>query len=591
MKVVAEENLIQKFRRDQGAQLILIGILVGALSGVAAVLYRWLIVLVQGGFFGAGREDIIELVRETPVWRRLTMPALGGLLVGLLSKFLLGQEGASHGVPDVMEAMQSGRPLPRRIILVRALTSALTIGSGGSSGREGPIAHIGSTLGSAIARLLKKRGEMAKTMIGCGAAGGIAATFNTPITGALFALEVLHGDVAIRHFTPIVISSVIATVVAHSMLGVQGSDFPALTSGQLVFQLKSGWEIPLYLIAAILASFASMLFIRGLETSESGFERMKIAGWLKPALGGLMLAGITLFFPQLHGFSNYSTINSVFEVRYLWYFVAALGLLKIITTSLTLGSGGTGGVFAPCLFIGAMFGNTFGYVVHWIFPGITADAGSYALVGMGAVMAGVTGAPLTSVLLIFELSGKYSIILPLLITCAVSTILVQIVMKGSVFTRSLAKKGVSIGERRGVLRSTLVGEVLRREFISVTPQTRLRELIGLLVQTKQYAFPVIDEQNGLVGIVSIQDFQDVVVEPELFDVLVVGELMTSSVVTALPEESIEEALLKIGDENIEYLPVLEAEGSRRVVGLLSRRDILARYNREIKTRMEAASSP
>lgn len=576
-----------KALKAQGTQLIGLGLLIGILSGLAAVAYRGLIGLMQEGFFGVG-ENPLTTVLLAPDWRRLLMPALGGLLVGLVGKFFLGKEGASHGVPDVMEAMQFGKPLPKRIILVRALTSALTIGSGGSTGREGPIAHIGATIGSAVSGLFKKKGELAKTIISCGAAGGIAATFNAPITGALFALEIFHGDVAVRHFTPIVISSVIATVISNSLLR-EVADFPALSSGAFTFHLKSAYEIPLYLAMALLIGAAGVLFMYLLEGFETAFERVRMPGYLKPMLGGLLLACLALYFPQLHGFSNYTTINAVFEGQYLWYLIALFGLLKMVSTSLTLGSGGTGGVFAPCLFIGAMLGNTYGYFAHRLFPQATATSGSYALVGMGALMAGVTGAPLTSVVLIFELTGKYSIVLPLMITCAVSTILVQTLMKGSVFTRPLIKKGIFYGEKRNVLRRMSVGEIYRPDFLSVNPGTKLRELMTLLQNSKQYAFPVVDGEGRLAGIVSIQDFQAAVFEEGVLDAVVVGDLMTSEVVTVTPDESLEQALLKIGDENIEYLPVLPADGSRKVLGLVSRRDILSCYNREVKAMIETAA--
>lgn len=574
--------------KDQSTQLIGLGLLVGVLSGLAAVFYRWLIELMQGVFFG-DIENPLTSVMLAPGWRRLLIPALGGLLVGLLSKYLLKKEGASHGVPDVMEAMQFGRPLPKRNILVRSLMTALTIGSGGSSGREGPIAHIGATVGSAVNALLKKKGELAKTIISCGAAGGIAATFNAPITGAIFALEIFHGDVAVRHFTPIVISSVIATVVSNSLLH-EVSGFPALSSGIFTFHLKSAWEIPLYLAMALMISGACMLFMILMERSEEWFSKLKAPGYTKPMIGGFFLALVAYFFPQLHGFSNYPTVNAIFEGQYLWYMIALFGLLKMVSTSLTLGSGGTGGVFAPCLFIGAMLGNTFGYLAHRVFPSTTATAGSYALVGMGALMAGVTGAPLTSVVLIFELSGKYSIVLPLMITCAVSTILVQVVMKGSLFTRPLIKKGVFFGEKRGVLRRMRVREVLHTDFLSVKPETKLRELLAMLPSSKQYAYPVLDSEKRLVGIVSLQDFQSAVFEEGISDVVVVGDIMTRDVLTVTPEQSLEDALLKIGDANIEYLPVLASADSREVTGLVSRRDILACYNRELKGMIEMARS-
>ncbi len=419
-------------------------------------------------------------------------------------------------------------------------------------------------------------------MIACGAAGGIAATFNAPITGALFALEIIHGDVAIRHFTPVVISSVIATVISNSLIN-EGSNFPALSSGKFIFNLHSGYEIPLYMLMALLAGFFSIMFIVALEKGEHWFGKIRMPGYLKPALGGLLLALITLFFPQLHGFSDYTTINNALENQYLWYVVGLFSLLKIVTTSLTLSSGGTGGVFAPCLMIGAMMGNTFGYWAHRLFPNTTASPGSYALVGMGAVMAGVTQAPLTSMVLIFELTGKYTIILPLMITCAVSTLMVQAILHGSIFTLHLKKKGIFYGERRNALRRMRVADLMKDQFTTVSPQMHFRELLTTLTHSKQYAFPVVDEEQKLVGIVSLQDYQEMVFEQDLADVLVVGDIMTREVISVRKEESLEDALLKIGERNIEYLPVVDSYEDLKIIGLISRRDILACYNRELKT--------
>jgi CIC family chloride channel protein len=299
-------------------------------------------------------------------------------------------------------------------------------------------------------------------------------------------------------------------------------------------------------------------------------------------MGGLLMGTIAIFFPQIHGLAYYSTINAILEGQYLWYTIAALAFIKILATSLTLGSGGSGGIFAPCLFIGAMIGHTFGYGAHALLPHITASAGSYALVGMGALMAGVTQAPLTAVVLIFELTGKYTIILPLLVTCAISTILVQIILKGSVFTRVLAKKGIVYGERRNVLRRMKVREILRKTFVSVSPEMHYKKLLDTFTHSKQYSYPVLDSEKKLVGIISLQDFQELVLENSLADVLVVGELMTQNVITVTPNETLEEALLKIGDRNIEYLPVLESAQSKKCIGIVSRRDILSRYNQEVR---------
>ncbi len=403
----AVPKAIRSIRESEYTVTTILAILIGFLGGFGAIGFRSLIQAIQSIGYGSG-SDLLAAVLSVPWYGKLLIPAIGGAVVGPLI-FFFAREAKGHGVPEVMEAvaLRSGL-IRKRVVIVKTLASAISIGSGGSVGREGPIVQIGSAIGSSLGQILRVSGNRMRNLVGCGAAAGIAATFNAPIAGAIFALEVILGEFQIGTFGPIVLASVMATVISRAFLG----DFPAFISIPK-YDLVSIWEIPAYLVMGFLGGFVSLLFIKSLYKAEDLWAGLKVPEFLKPALGGLTIGLLSLYFPQILGV-GYESITEALLGKLPWFLLLVLVFVKIFATSLTIGSGGSGGVFAPSLFIGAMMGGIYGHMVHHFFPSVTASSGAYSLVGMGAIVAGATHAPITSILILFELTDDYRIILPLI---------------------------------------------------------------------------------------------------------------------------------------------------------------------------------
>jgi len=348
--------------------MILVAIIIGVVAGFSAIGIRALIKFFsQLSFSGPG--NLLENIIATPWYLILIIPVIGGIIVGPLI-YYFAPEAKGHGVPEVMQAiLLKGGQIRGRVAVVKALASAITIGTGGSVGREGPIIQIGSSLGSVIGQFLRVSPKRLKTLVGCGAAAGIAAAFNAPIAGALFAVEIILMDFAVAQFSPIVISSVMATVISHTFEG----NFTAFIVPK--YQLASPVEIGFYFVLGAASGVVAYLFIKTLYYSEEIFDnRIKIPEYLKPALGGIGIGLIALVFPQIMGV-GYDSINNALYGNMVWYIALALIFMKILATSLTLGSGGSGGIFAPSLFMGAMLGYFFGFFVHTYFPDITGGGG------------------------------------------------------------------------------------------------------------------------------------------------------------------------------------------------------------------------
>ena len=406
-------NLFRRWRLEEHLTLYLLAIAVGILGGYGAILFRLLIEGCQLIFY-QNRSDFLSFAHKVPFYLKILIPALGGLLVGLIVRW--GTEKARGlGVPELIEAVviRGGR-ISWRTAAARVSAAAVTIGSGGSVGREAPIIHIGSYVGSAVAQLMRLTRERERILMSCGAAAGISATFHAPIAGMLFAVEVLLGDFSLGTFSPIVLSSVTAAVISRFYLG----DFPAFIIPS--FQTVSLWEYGLYPLLGILCGLVAVGFTTSLYFCEDRFNKLSVPPWVKPAIGGMLLGAMLLVLPEVFGV-GYGAINNALMNKMSLGLMGALILGKILATSISLGSGSTGGILAPSLFVGVMTGGTFSWLAGEVLPEVSA-ASSYALVGMGALLAGTTHAPVTAILLVFELSGRYHIVLPLLIACILSTI-------------------------------------------------------------------------------------------------------------------------------------------------------------------------
>ena len=566
---------LKELRNDEHTRVAALAVLVGAVGGFGAVGFRYLINAFQFVFYGSA-DDILYVIKSIPWYYKLWFPAIGGLIVGPLVYFF-AREAKGHGVPEVIEAvtLKSGL-IRKRLVFIKALASAISIGSGGSVGREGPIVQIGSAIGSTLGQYLNVSASRMRTLVGCGAAAGIAATFNAPIAGSMFALEIILGDFGLATFSPIVISSVVATAISRHFLGAS----PAFIVPH--YQLVSAWEFPLYVMLGLFCAIVGITFTRSLYWTEDLFDHLKFPEYLKAILGGFILGTIALALPQILGV-GYGAIDQALGQHYTWWLLLLLVAAKILATSITIGSGGSGGIFAPSLFIGVMAGGFMGTIFHQLFPTITASPGAYAIVGMGAVVAATTHGPISAILILFEMTGDYKIILPLMITCSISTMIARQLLRDSIYTLKLIRKGIDIreGKEINVLKSIPVTEVMNPHVETLYEGLPLRKLSDIIPKSKFNSFPVINSDNRLTGILSYFDYNQFLFEKDLEDLVLANDLATRNVVTVSTDDNLYDAFAKISAKDFAILPVVSPDSASRLMGIITRSDIVGAYNKAV----------
>lgn len=574
-------GLQRSFRLSENTFLIILAVVIGLLGGLGNYAFRqtiefvhWLIVEQSEQLFGYSLEEW-SLARLAVVF----CPVVGGVLVIPLWHWF-GKD-LKGGFSSFLERVNlRGAKLHLRPIFTRGFGSALTIGTGGSAGQEGPIAMIGGAIGSQFGQLFKMSGDRLKVLVACGAAAGVAATFNAPIAGVFFAQEiVLLSAFELSSFTSIVIASGMATVVSRALLG----NTPELYAP--VYLVNSYWELLLYVLLGVLIGILAALFIDTHYRIKDRFAALKIPKLAKPLLGGLMVGIIGIGFPQVFG-NGYKFMESILVGNHTWYLLAALVLVKAVATSVTLGSGLQGGLFAPCLYLGAAAGGAFGHVAARLFPQTPLAPGAYALVGMGAFLSAATHAPMTSIFLLFEITDSYEVIVPIMLTCVIGTSIARHFKKDSLETVELSRAGIDLeaGKERNIMKSLRVSDVMVREVETIPEHMTLGQFARFIAKTQHTNFPLINTQGELTGIISVQDFMGVVFERDLMNLVVVKELATTDVITAHADEDLDQTMRKIGYRNIEQLPVVDRVTHRKLVGIISRRDIVAAYNRALMTR-------
>jgi len=578
--------LLQKFhlrlKQTDQMYMVLISIIIGLLGGLGAVAFRALIRTGEELFWRSG-EPSLEMLRALPAGWKVLAPAVGGLIVGLIIYFF-AREAKGHGVPEVMEAvvLRGGRIRPR-VVAAKMLASGVCIASGGSVGREGPIVQIGSAIGSTVGQWLGIGERRLRTLVGCGAAAGIAGTFNAPVAGALFAVEVILGDFAVTQFSPIVISSVAATVVSRHFLG----DFPAFEVP--AYSLASPWELLVYALLGVLAGFVALLFIKILYGAEDFFDAMKFPEYLKPVLGGVSIGLMALWYPEIYGV-GYEAINEALQGNLLLNALLFLVVAKIIAVSLTIGSGGSGGIFAPSLFLGAMLGGAVGTLAHSLWPASTGGPGAYALVGMGAVVGATTHAPITAILIIFELTNDYKIILPLMITCIVATLLATQLRHGSIYTLKLLRRGIDIhgGQTVNVLKSLKVEDVMRDHYLMIGRAEPVMTVVSRFIDQPGDSVFVVDDGCRLAGVITIDEVRPIMADlAELGSLIIAGDMMREEGFPIFRNsDTLDEAMRRFGSFH-HSCPVLSEEEC--VVGTLWPSDVIERYNAEVLKREMASS--
>ena len=489
--------LQQQLSRKDTIFLNLSAILVGLGAGYAAIGFRFLIGSKQNLFLHNQIDYhlISPLAHVRGSWIFLILPA--GLLASTLITRYFASEAKGHGVPEVIEAVWTRNGYMRkRIVAFKALASSITIAGGGSVGREGPIVQIGSATGSALGQLFKMKPKLVKTLVGCGAAGAVAATFNTPIAGVIFAIEIIVLELKTKSFVPLVISSVIATVVARFHLGNEPAFFVP------EYSLAGPNELFSYLGLGILAGITGVIFIKVLYRTEDFFDDLTIQFWLKPIFAGLVLAAIGSQYPQMFGV-GYETVTSALQQESTLLLMGLFIFLKMFCVSVTLGGGGSGGVFAPSLFIGAMLGGSYGYVVHAFFPLATASYGAYALVGMAAVFSATSRATFTAIVILFEMTLDYSIILPLMFVCVTADQVAWALSKESIYSLKLKRKGLNFVTDLSVnvMSMKQVKDIMTTELHVALETMTVREVANRLLRFNHSVIPVINAQGEPIGVI------------------------------------------------------------------------------------------
>ncbi|MHA1604562.1 MAG: chloride channel protein [Candidatus Freyarchaeota archaeon] len=589
------KNSFRDMLRDFGSKLLtirhlkLIGasIIVGVLVGIAAAAFLFLI-----DFF----TDLF-LTYPTSIWQPIIviMPALGGLIVAVIT-YKLAPESEGHGVSEVMESIvRTGGRIRARVPIVKMITSAITIGSGGSAGDEGPIVQIGGGCGSVVGRLFKLDETEVKLLVVCGAAAGISAIFKAPLGGVLFGLEIVYGGMEAIVIVPVVFSSFVSSAIAQEVLGAE----PLLKLRPFI--VLNPYEYFLFFALGLAFGLLSIFWIKIFYFISKLFKRLRVSKYLKPGIGGLMVGFIICFFPQIIG-GGYEVIDRTLIIPITVTFFLILGLLKIIGTSITLGSGGSGGAFAPTLFIGAMFGGAYGVAVQWLLygntfgpltpllpffarligplaqyisPAFTFDPLAYAMVGMAALVASAARAPLTGIVLVTEITQDYRMVLPLMVACITAYFTSRFIMRGDLYTQTLLEKGIDVVEiklsRTDILDRVRVGDVMS-EPVVVHSNMEIFQVMEMIDRYHYHGYPVLDD-GKLIGIIDADT-----VEREMtlgHGTRKVGEVVSRNIITVSPEETLHEALDKMLQNQTDRLIVVDPNDPERCcIGIITRTDIL-----------------
>ncbi|VVB89334.1 Inosine-5'-monophosphate dehydrogenase [uncultured archaeon] len=573
-------EILKEFNLRQIQRWTIFSIVIGIVSGFGAVLFylglRTVTYYVLGGIGGfyppspGGEFPIFSQPATNVRWLLFLLPAAGGLLAGIII-YTYAPEAEGHGTDAVIDAYNNKRGFIRkRIPIIKAISSIITIGSGGSAGREGPIAQIGAGFGSTFASFLKLSDRDRRIMVICGTAAGIGSIFKAPLGGSIFAIEVLYkSDMETEGLVPAFISSTVAYSIFSSFFG-WGHIFTTPS-----FNFTDPKELLFYGILGMLCAITAILFViifYGLR--DKVFKPLKIKPHFKPAIGGLLVGITAIFFPEVlgtgYGWTQIAINGDIVKMSVILMMV--LVLTKILATSFTISSGGSGGVFAPSLVIGAMVGGAFGQIIAFVFPTIVTQPGSYALVGMGALLAGAAKVPIAAIVMVSEMAGNHNLLAPMMVASTISYVLAG---KWTIYEKQVENRASSLAHRRemtvDILESAQVKDAMTTNVIMVNPSWSVREVLDLIHKFGYTGFPVVDGKK-LVGIISFEDAEKV--PPDKRDSTPVKDVMTKELIVAVPEESLEDALMKLLDRKVGRLPVVDDNDQTKLVGLLTKYDII-----------------
>jgi chloride channel protein, CIC family len=573
---------LRQLLRNDHMVLSVLALLVGCMVGVAVIGFREAIEIFQGlfygtdTFYGTDSEHLAPIASELPGWRIVLATSVGGLIVGVMAHWLL-PERRPQSVAEVIEANAlMGARMSSRIGVTAALINALSLGAGASVGREGPAVHLGASLSSWVGRRLHLSRSLTRTLLGCGVAAAVAASFNTPIAGALFANEVVIGHYALKAFAPIVIASVAGTAVSRSWFG----DFPAFSMD--IGIIASFWEMPVFALLGIFSGIVAIVFMKSIGISGKIAAALPVPGWLKPAIAGLGLGLAAMYLPDILGV-GYAATEAAMLLELSLMMLIGIGLAKIIATALCLGFGFGGGVFSPSLVIGAMAGGAFGLVVAGILPDFASQDSVYTVVGMGAVAAAVLGAPISTTLIIFEMTSNYALTLAVMIAVVIASEITHHFHGRSFFSVQLLERGVDVkgGFEAEVMRSIPLEDVLMDDGLTVTPATSLRELRDRLQATTFGELFMVDDNGRLVGTITLADLSEVAFDPAVNDLINAGDVARLHPPFLTASGNLDTALQLMGETGEEHIAVVDTNFTMIYQGCIHQRDVMAAYSRAL----------
>jgi len=584
----------KKFNLPVIGRWFILGSIVGLVSGLGAIIF---FLLLQGSSFffmdylmgmrveeTAGEPAIFgHATTELRRWSILFIPALGGLIAGFLV-YRFAPEAEGHGTDAAIESIHKKNGFIRwQVPIIKTFASAITIGTGGSGGREGPIAQIGAGFASFLGRTLKLSDREKRILTAAGMGAGVGAIFRSPLAGAIFAAEVLYAssDMEYEALLPSTITSIIAYSVFCSAFGWE----PLFATPNFAF------ENPLELVGYSLLGFAcaafGWLYINTFYFIHNYFKKMKISVYMKPVIGGLLTGCIGFFIPQALA-GGYSQIELGMQGQLAIGFIFILIFAKILTTSFSIGSGGSAGIFGPSMVIGASVGGFVGLALNNVFPMLAPEPGAYVVVGMAGFFSGIASTPLSTIIMVSEMTGNYHLLVP---SMWVSTLAFLLLRKTTIYVNQVQTRSESPIHKGEffvqVLQDIKVKDVMRPDPIIIREDMRFYDIMHFIPQTKHNNFPVVKEDGTLVGVLLFEEIREFVFEEGLEDIVVAGEVCEKEVPTILPSHSLADAIENIGFKNVELLPVVDEEDNTKLVGIITRRDIISTYNKVLRKRQMA----
>jgi len=549
--------------------------LVGLAVGFTSVVTAHIISFLQNQFWGNG-QNLLSVADDNRWPLRILIPLVGGLLVALIGMIFRVQTRGG-GITTIMQAVSlKGGVISVRQTVPRDWAAIVTISTGGSLGREGAMALLASAIGSYTGRRCKLSKQQLRVLVCASAAAALAAVYNAPIGGSLFALEILMGNFALEVLGPVVVVSVISTLVFRSCMG----NLPRFEVPH--YELVSAWELLPYLALGMLSGLMSLLFQRSLFGLQNGFEKLPLPKWLKPAIGMALVGVIGVWYPHVYG-NGFEAVNLNLRGLLPIHLILALILFKMLASSLTFGSGCAGGLFTPSLMLGSLIGGAFGYEVHHLFPHATAEQGAYALVGMGGLLAGMTHAPLTAIMMIFEQTNNYQIVLPLMFVCIVSHFTTRLFGARSMEEESLRRRGVVLptGLEAGVMQSLRVEDIMHDDVPAISHSVPFSMVVEQFLKEPYSNLYVVNSAGKFLGAIRLHSMKEMLHQGESLSSVIADDLVDDSFQFVTPRQNLADAMDIFWRENAERLPVINNPTDRKLIGWISKRDLLGVYSQEI----------